>query len=208
MTLTPTSGTPVQRKPTKSIDPLGTLRRHWLKVVVFGGGLFVLFIPFCLSLQEPYYLALGKLRVSPATATFIIRYEETPITPYYKDYVRTQVDLIQAPDILENAIFRLPAPLKVLFIPEGMSLSLAAKILGERLKVMHITGTHLILINLNGRNPEGLAEIINNIMDVYLEKVQIEEEGKDHRRLIYLKKEKRRIDEEIDNYETSYEGIV
>jgi len=196
------------RRPTKPIDPIGTVKRHWLKILVFGTALFLPLSLLPFMFQQPYYLAIGKLRISPATATFIARYEETPIAPYYKDYVRTQVDRMKEPEILEKAIDKLPANIKPIFAPEGISLSSAVTILGKQLKVKHIMGTHLILLNLSRGSPRGLAEIINNVMEVYLEKLQTEEEGKDHRRLIYLNKEKERLDGEIVIYGNRYKQIA
>lgn len=196
------------RRPSKPIDPVGTAMRHWLKILVLGGVLFLLLIPLAFMFTQPYYLAIGKLRISPAMATFIARFEETPITPYYKDYVRTQVDRIQEPDILKKALDKLPADLKPLFVLRGLSPFSAATVLGKRLKVKHIIGTHLILLNLSGTSSRGLAEVINNVMEVYLEKLRTEEEGKDHRRLTYLNREKERIDNDILRHEKLYKEIA
>ncbi|MDM8538942.1 hypothetical protein QUF70_19490, partial [Desulfobacterales bacterium HSG17] len=187
------------RKPTQPLDPIGTVLRHWLKIIVFGGILMVLLSPIPMLKSRPYYVSAAKIRVSPVLLTFIRRSEEAPIINYYADYVRTQVDRIKDLDILEKALATLDPAHKPIFAPKGISISLAARNLQKRLNAVHLGGTHLILLNLSGDTPDGLAEVINAIISVYLEKVREEEEGKDFRRLAYLQKEKDLIQTEIQH---------
>lgn len=157
----------------------------------------MLFAPTAFFLRRPFYEANGKLRVSPVIQAFISRNKETSITSYYGRFVQTQVDRIKEPEIIEKAIDRLPPNLKRLFKPDNLPLHTAAKIVGGRLEATQLRGTHLIEIKLTRGSPTGLADIINNIMEVYIDEYQREEEGKDSRRLSYLLKEKKRLESEI-----------
>ncbi|MBN2297082.1 MAG: AAA family ATPase [Deltaproteobacteria bacterium] len=186
-----------ERKKTKLFDPIGTIARHWMEIAVFGTIIFILTIPCSLFISEPFYTVEGRIMVAPALNTFIIRNEETPITGYYNAYVRTHVNRIQDLDIVEKAIDRLDPEFRSTFVPEDVSLSIAASNLLRRLQILHMTGTHLITLKLDDKNPYGMAELINNIIEIYMEKIQNEGEGKDYRRLMYLQNEKDKLEEGI-----------
>ena len=186
-------------KPKKPFDPVASLTRHWFKIVVFGGILFILLSPLSLLLRNPSYLVSGKLVVLPKSETMISRTDESSIGSYYHQFINTQLDVIKSPKILEKAIDKLPSDLKKYFMPEGMPLSIAARLLNRGLTVEQPRSTHFINITLKRGNSEGLVEMLNTIMEVYIEEYQNEEEGKEHRRLSYLYVEKENLKSEIEN---------
>ncbi|HHO75103.1 MAG TPA: hypothetical protein ENN05_01590 [Deltaproteobacteria bacterium] len=187
----------VERTQNKPFDPIGSLAMHWLEIALFGTVLFVFTLPLIILLNKPIYSVNGKILVSPAVQTFIIGNEETPITGYYNAYVRTHVNRLQEQDIMEKALEKLDPDLQSIFIPDDSPLSLAAAILLKRVEIFHLAGSHLVGIRIEGENPYGLAEIVNSIMEVYMEKIQNEMEGKDSRRLMYLQDEKEKLEKEI-----------
>jgi len=182
---------------SKPFDLVETLTRHWLKIVLFGMAIFLLLSPAAIFLSKPYYKAEGKLRVSPIIPSFIAQTEETSISGNYTQYVKTQVDRVKGPKIIEKAIDRLSPELKKIFIPDNVSVDLAVNIVQKELEVNELPGTYLLSIQISKDNPKGITDIINNIMDVFIEEYQNEEEGKDSRRLLYLSKEKERLESEI-----------
>ena len=184
-------------KPKKPFDPVATLVRHWFKIVVFGGGLFTLLSPFAFLLSKPFYEVSGKLVVLPVTESMISRRDEGSIASYYSEFINTQLDVIKSPKILEKAIDNLPPEIKKHFMPDGMSLSLAARILKNGLDVSQPRGTQFIDIKLSRDKAAGMAEVVNSIMEVYIEEYQKDEESKDHRRLSYLQVEKENLNTEI-----------
>lgn len=185
------------RKPHKPFDPIGTVLMHWMEIAVFGSVLLVLCLPLAFLLSKPYYTVQGRIMVAPAVSTFIIQSEETPIISYYNAYVRTHVNRIHQRDVIEKALERLEPEIQSLFVPEDTSLSLAASRLLEKVEIDHLTGTHLITLEITGKKPDGLAQLINSIIDVYMSEIQQEVESKEYRRLMYLKDEKEKIEEEI-----------
>ena len=197
-----------KRKPRKPFDPISSLSRHWLKILVFSSMLFVFLFPISIIKKKPYYQVSGRLLVLPSVETLITRSEDNPITPYYSSYVQTLCERIKAQENLEKAIERLEPWLKWIFAPEGLPISTAATILGHRLNIQYANGTHFITIDLDGDKPEGLAEIINNLMEVYLEQDQIETEGKDSKRMDYLQKEKDSIERQIKELSVEYKHIA
>jgi polysaccharide biosynthesis transport protein len=195
--MTPGSDEEIKRHPSKPFDPLATVSRHWLKIVLLGAVLFIILLPALLLFKKPFYSASGKLLVSPVVPAFTARGDELSIAGYYNSYVQTQVDRIKTPEILTAALKKLPAEARGIFMPDPAPLSLAAEMLGRRLIVTHVAGTHLISITLSGSSPDGLSELINAVMEAYLSQLRGEEEGRDNRRLLYLKKEKDALEQEI-----------
>jgi Mrp family chromosome partitioning ATPase/uncharacterized protein involved in exopolysaccharide biosynthesis len=195
-------------KPGKPFDPVGTFTRHWLKILVFGTVLFILLAPFSFIMSKPYYTAMGKLRVAPVVPSFLAQTQEKSITDYFEDYISTQVDRIKEIDILKEAINKLPPELRSIYVPGKIPISLAVDILDKRLNVMHVMGTHLIILNISGEKPEGLAEIINNVIMIYLDKLQKEEEGKNNRRLAYLMEEQKRLEQRFHEYSLRFQDLI
>lgn len=190
-------GADIERRPSKGFDLIGTLRMHWMEIAVFGSVLFALSIPVAYLLSKEHYTVQGRILVAPSVETFIARNEETPVASYYNAYVQTNVERLKHLEIFEKALSRLDPTLKSRFVPKRASLSLAASILQKKVEIAHQPGTHLITITMTDRNPEGIAELVNNVADVYMESMQKEQETKEIRRLMYLKDEKARIEEEI-----------
>lgn len=168
-----------------------------MEIAVFGSILLVLMIPFAYLLSKPFYTVQGRILVAPAVSTFIVQNEETPITGYYNAYVRTHVSRLKQRDVFEKALTKLEPELKSQYIPKAASLSFAASMLMNKMEIDHLSGTHLISLSITGESPDGLAEVINNIADVYMEEIQKEMETKDYRRLMYLQHEKEKIEEDI-----------
>ena len=129
-----------ERKKSKPFDPIGTLLNHWMEIAVFGTVLFALALPCALFTSKPYYSVEGRILVSPAVATFIIRNEETPITGYYNAYVRTHVNRIKEEEIIEESLKRLEPELQMLFVPSDLPLTLASSNLLKKVQIFHVPG--------------------------------------------------------------------
>lgn len=185
-------------KPKKPFDPVATFTRHWFKIVVFGGSLFILLSPFALLLSKTYHKVSGKLVVLPESESMISRTDEGSVASYYHQFISTQLDIIKSPQILEKAINRLPADNKKYFMPKGMSLSFAARLLNRELTVEQPSGTHFIDVTLERDDAKGMVEMVNTIMEVYIEDYEKGEEGKDYRRLSFLQSEKENLNSEIE----------
>jgi polysaccharide biosynthesis transport protein len=192
---------------TKPFDLVETVSRHWLKIVIFGSVLFLLLLPAAFLLKKPYYKTEGKVRVSPVIPSMIAQTEETTLSGDYAQYIKTQVERIKGRKTIEKAINKLPPELKISFFQNNIPLETAATAIQKRLVVSEVTGTYLISIEISSDNPKGLTELLNNIMDVFIEEHQNEEEGKDSRRLTYLTKEKDRLETEIAKQEKHLQDI-
>ncbi len=192
------TGSGLQRQASKPFDPVATIVRHWFKIAVFGTVLFILILPVLLLLKNPYFATTGKLRISPVVPALITRSDELSITGYYTSYVQTQVDKIKTPEILEAAFEKLKPEIRRIHAPGGMPVTQAAEILKRKLIVVQVAGTHLISITLGGTKPDGLAEMVNAVMDSYMARLRDEEDGRDNRRLKYLQQDKDAREKEVE----------
>lgn len=186
-------------KASKPFDPLGSLARHWLEVLVFGLIGFLLLAPLAMLASKSYYEAEGLLRIMPVVPSFITETEDFSITAYYHDFARTQVARLKDRSVLEEALKELPDDLRAQFMPGDTAVSLAALSLGGRLDISRIRDTHLVRLYLEGGKREGLAEIINSVMHVYLKKVADEDTGKNQQRIDFLEQEKQRLEGAISS---------
>lgn len=178
-------------KPFQIIDIL--LKRKW-KIAILGTLCFLLLSPLAFVLYDTYYVATATLRISPTLPTFLGGSEDTPITGHYHDYARTQVSRIKRLQVLMTALNRLPANMRKQFVNKETTLLQAATGLRAQIQVSQIPRTHLIKVELKAKQAEGLAELTNNIINVYLEKLREEEEGLDNHRLAYLRQERRQLE--------------
>ncbi len=179
----------IERKPVKPFDPIGSLMRHWLKIAIFGSVLFILFSPVALLKEKSFYKAEGKLMIAPSVQTLISNTETNPITGSYSGYVRTQCERIKAKEIVEASLAQLDEKYRKNLPP--------AIVLSRQLKAEAENGTYFISISLEGDSPDGLAEAVNKIMEVYIEKDIAEAEGQESRRIEYLQEERTLLEEQI-----------
>ena len=184
-------------KPSKPFDPLGSLSRHWLEVLIFGLVGFLSLSPLAILASKSYYEAEGKLRIMPVVPSLITETEDFSITAYYHDFSRTQVARLKDRTVLEEALRELPADLQEKFLPGDMDIALGALSLGGQLDISRIRDTHLLRLYLKGGQPEGLAEIINKVMQIYVKKLADEDIGKNQQRIAFLEQEKKRLEEAI-----------
>ena len=189
----------VERKPIKPFDPIGSLIRHWMKIAVFGSTLFVLLSPAALIKKKAYYEAAGKLMIAPSVQTLISRTETNPINGPYGDYARTQCERITADETIEMALAELDPNITKKFP--------SAPVLARKLRAEADNGTYFMTITLEGDHPDGLAEVVNKIMEVYIEKDLIEAEGQESRRIQYLQEEKTKLEKQISDLTNQFKTI-
>ena len=185
-------------KKSKPFDPIAYVKRYWLYILVIGSFCFTMLIPFALLVSKPYYISGGRMAIVPVVPSLIRGSEEASIQGYFQDYVKTQVDRLRGFEIMKTAVLSLPRDIRDAFLPEWFSDDQCASLLQGMLQVKHRNRTHLIDLTLQGGKPEGLAPIINTVMNSFIQTVQKEEETKDTRRLEFLYAEKNRIQKQID----------
>lgn len=180
-------------KPHKPFDLTKALKKFRLNIFLWGFLFFCLLTPFAWLFNETYYIATGILRVAPTLNRFLTDDKEINLSDFYQDYVQTQVSRLNQVQLIMNALNRLPPKLKELYIKPHQDPMEAAVDLQKDIKVAQIPKTQFISVQMRGIRSEGLAEMVNAVINVYLEKIQEEEEGSDNRRLTYLQQERKQL---------------
>ena len=183
-------------KAEKPFDPLGSLVRHWKKIAVIGLLTFIALLPLVKLKSKTHFEAEGKIRVEPVITTALIGAKNS-ITDRYSSFVGTEIFKIHSTEIVRKALAELPANLRKKFPSSDPANERALAVLMRNMKVERIRDTHLIRILILDSKSDGLAELVNAIIAVYLRTIQSEAESKGNSRLAYLEGEKKRLAEAI-----------
>ncbi|RXK85024.1 hypothetical protein EST62_08190 [Chlorobaculum sp. 24CR] len=188
-------------KPNKPIDLVGFIKRYGMFVLVIGSFLFALSVPLVLLISKPNYEVHAVLRVDPIIPQVITNSEDLSIINYYQDYANTQARRILDFDILETTVNKLTPDQKASIFAPNLPSATCAEIAGILVKVNPVPGTHLIDIGIAGPKKKGLAPLLNNLMQVYLDKMRRGNEMQDNERLVYLKNEQQVLSNDIASIE-------
>jgi uncharacterized protein involved in exopolysaccharide biosynthesis/Mrp family chromosome partitioning ATPase len=194
----------------KPLDIFGFVYRYGM--IIFIAGLFILamLVPVVLKMARPNYEVRASLKIDPVVASLITKSEDFSITAFYHDYVRTQARRIKEFTILTMAIEGLSEKDKNAIFPGNLPVKDCVSILQGMVTVTPVAGTHLVELSVQGPNREGLAPMLNAIIDGYLKKMEEELENKNERRLRYLTQEQEKLvgtiqtkEEELQTFATS-----
>lgn len=183
-------------KKNKPFDPLVFLLSRGLSIAIFGALLLLITTPLALKKAKPFYETSGNMMITPELKQYLNQNEDT-ITGSFKDYARTQVHRLTTEDVLAEALQKLDRESWPAYLRHVEESEVAARILKRRINVEHLTRSYLIQISLGDGNPGGLAEMINSIMNSYIQKLQQEQEDQTARRVTYIRKEMERSDDQI-----------
>ncbi|NTW52123.1 MAG: AAA family ATPase [Chlorobiaceae bacterium] len=184
-------------KPSKPLDILGFLKRYGLIVLVLGSFLFALTVPVVLLISKPNYEVHALMRIDPIIPSLITKSEDPSIINYYQDYANTQARRMMDFEILKKTVEKLTPRQKGAILPASLPPDKCADLLTLIIKVNPVNGTHLLDVSASSPKKEGLAPLINNFMQVFLEKVRKGNEMQDTERLSYLMHEKQALGAEI-----------
>ena len=195
-------------KPSKPLDIAGFLKRYGLIVLVLGSFLFTLTVPIVLLLSKPNYEVHALMRIDPVIPSLITKSEDPSIINYYQDYANTQARRMMVFENLKKTVEKLTPRQKAAVLPASLPADKCANLLSLIIKVSPVSGTHLLDISASSPKKEGLAPLINNFMQVFLEKVRKGNEMQDTERLSYLRSEKQSLSTEIAAIEEKLNSLT
>lgn len=143
------------------------LQRRWVPAL----GIFftVFFISlFAASLKKPSYVAEGKLlfqRINTTSSLTGVGTEIGKLEPVVQDKsnpLNTEAEVLLSIPVLENTIDRLK-------LKDNKGAPLKPKEFIKRLTVNDIQKTDVLKVSYKDTNPESSAQVVNTLMDVYLE---------------------------------------
>ena len=183
---------PASRTSPFRINIVRSLRLHKVSAIVVTLVILSLGLAFA-ARHKPYYAATATVYVSPTQPKTLI--EDRELDRPYESYVSEVTHDVSRYDILAEAIEKMPAGL---WQGPGESERSAVARLQRTLDVTRVGTTYQVQITLEGYRPEHLAEIVNIVTNVFIEKSRHEEYYGRDERLATLKDELSRIEAESD----------
>ncbi|MBT3258832.1 MAG: hypothetical protein HN366_20560 [Deltaproteobacteria bacterium] len=195
-------------KKSKPIDIIRFLNRNIVTIIVLGNFGFTLLAPFAFLSIKPFYKASSKIKIEPVVQSILAQNEENSILRQYKDFIRTQANRMRDMTILQKAIKNLTPAQKDAFFPKGLPVEKCALLLSHRLFIEPVNQTYLIDMAIQGDTPEGLAPILNEVMDVYKNTVDTEKRSQNDARLTYLRSESKKLNNQIIEKQTTLRELA
>jgi len=195
-------------KKNKPIDIVRFLRRNIVTIIVIGNFGFTLLAPFALLAIKPFYKASARLKIEPVVQSILGDSEETSILRQYTDFIWTQTNQMRDVDLLEKAVKRLTPQEKNALFPNGLADRNCAIMLSQRLYIEPVSRTYLIDMAIQGDTPEGLAAILNNVMEVYKKEVDEQKRAQNDNRLEYLRSERDTLNHQIIEKQTKLRQLA
>ncbi len=195
-------------KASKPLDIIGFVTRYGLLALIIGSFLFSTMVPVVLLIGKPDYEASARLKIDPVVPSLMTKSEDPSIINYFHDYARTQAMRLKDFEILAETINRLTPEEREAILPPGIGIENSVAILERMIRINTLSFTHLLELRISGKNAEGLAELLNRLMDVFLEKVRSEAEMKDKERLDYLNQKRKDLSSAISDMEFRLKSLA
>ncbi|HZT33959.1 MAG TPA: hypothetical protein VFA33_28975 [Bryobacteraceae bacterium] len=189
-------GVPAGRPPGPPVNLLESLRRRLGLALAVFVLVNLLGFPAVLWKGRPKYLAEAVVYVSPRFVKTLQEDREVDVQAgEYRNFVEQQVKTINRFDIVEESLAKL-GDKRAWWQKPGESNVRAARRLQAALDIHTVPDTYQVAVDLEGDKPDGLADIVNTVVDTYLVKSQQEEFYASDKRLKDLREEQQRLEQE------------
>ncbi|MCB9897833.1 MAG: hypothetical protein H6825_07505 [Planctomycetes bacterium] len=157
----------------RAFSPIRSVMNHATVFVAVFAVMALIGLMISVKAGGKYYLAEATIFVSPSTMKTLE--EDTAVQQQARDYgsfINQQIYTITRFDVLTKVVEKLHE--SGLWQRPDESVTRAVERLHTQLLVEWVKGSYLISVGLAGDEPDGLAEIVNTVVDAYL-KVQRDE---------------------------------
>ncbi len=184
--------------PGRRINPLASLKAH--KLLAF----FVLVVvtsvaaPVAWVMGTASYYTEAVVRVSPKFVKNLTEDQELEFqsNSQYREFVQQQAITINRYDIVFDALKKL-GERRGLYQTKDESDRRAAERLAKELVIRPVPESYLIAIGLESAKPEGLAEVLNSVVEIYLERAKTEEFYASDTRIENIQEERKKLLQEV-----------
>ena len=154
---------------TGAIMPLVSIRKHYKIGLYVGIAVVLLGVPFAWFKGTSYYSVTAVIYVAPRTANILQENKEQEIPSYqqYKQFVAQQAGTVGRYDILLSALKKLGDKRSYWQLPDETERR-AAERLQAALIIKPVPDTYLISVVLESDKAEGLADIVNTVVETYI----------------------------------------
>jgi polysaccharide biosynthesis transport protein len=184
--------------PGRRPEPLASVRGHYWLALLTGSLLLIAGLAAALIYGQHQYEAEAQVEVSPTFPAAV----QTGALPFnsdveYHEFVQQQVAEIASYATTSAALNLLGGDRRLWQAPDESNRK-AAERLASELEVNPILGTYLVSVSLTGREPEGLARIVNAVVSAYLQREQHRELEESDQRTQLLVQHRAALDKEIE----------
>ncbi|MGY6631122.1 MAG: GumC family protein [Wenzhouxiangella sp.] len=160
----------------RSLQVLDSLHRHARLVVVLIPLIVLAGLPVVFIQGQPSYQSTATFQVSPRymkTLRDDIELEFQSNTQFLQ-FIQQQARTVNRYDIVERALITLDEQEQALWLPD-QPLRRRVERLQQSLAIRHVRDTYLVQVTLTADQPEGLADIVNAVVDAYLVQARAEQ---------------------------------
>lgn len=180
-------------KGSKPIDVAGILLRRAALIGILGGLLSILFVPMFYLMGGSSYTTTGMLAIDPGKEPTLNGRERETIPGNLGDYTRTLMNRMTSGDVMQAALEAIPTNEWPSFLSTERSLEANQGKLAKMVKVKEVPRTYLMTAEMTAEKPDGLADMLNAVLDAFVAKLRRELEQQNERRLAYLREERDQI---------------
>lgn len=195
-------------KPFKGFDVFYFLFRRSLSIGLLGLLIFLFTIPFILMTSQTFYTSEGFLLLERVSSSISGSTNALAVSNYFEDYANTQAIRIESYDVLEGALKKMPRINWPSFLNKDISIEKNVLLLQKKLTVQYIEDTLLIRVSIETDEPAGIAGLINQVMESYIDKEQQSQDNFNLKRFSYLRGKLADLEEKLEAAEQEMSKLV
>jgi succinoglycan biosynthesis transport protein ExoP len=179
----------------RKLQPLQSLKQHAKLALLVGFIILLAGAPVAWIKGEAKYKAEGVLFVSPRFLRNLDTDQEHELqsNSQYREFVQQQVRTVNRYDIVAEAM-----KAGGFWQNKGESTRRATDRLRGAMQILPVPDTYQVTVSLEGDKPQGLAELVNAVMQSYVKTAHKELLFDSEKRLQDLAEEKQRLEADID----------
>jgi succinoglycan biosynthesis transport protein ExoP len=189
-----------KKLPSRGIHPLRSLVSHAYLATAIAGFIICIAGPPLVYLKgRHYYQSVAVIYVAPRFAKNLEQDQELVFesNSQYREFVQQQVKTINRFDIVFAALQKLGQKRFVWQLPKESDRGAAERLEGE-LDIKPVPDTYQITVGLEGKKPDGLAEVVNAVVESYIAAFRDEELYGSKQRVESLDSERANLLREIE----------
>jgi succinoglycan biosynthesis transport protein ExoP len=192
-----------------NVSVLRSLRRHKFLAAFVAIAITLAGLPLAWMKGTPQYSSTAVIFVSPH---FVANLQDgKEIDPksdsQYHEYIQQNAKTVNRFDIVAEALRRL-GPRSAVWVKPEEAPDHAAERLQRALDIQPVADTYQITVTLEDARRDGLAEIVNSVVNTYIEKAKSEEFYASDERVKSLTDDRSRIEKEIQDKQATRLSIA
>lgn len=166
-----------------------------LIVVIITIG-FIILVAAVLVTHKPYYTVSASILFEPRVPEVLSDSNDRYLHSF-EDWMRTQSHELESSHVLQAAIENYEADGYKWRLPDE-TMKTAVDRLRGRLQTQIVPNTQLMNLKMGSKNKESLAEIVNAVVDEYIDHKDRQRQEQDQNKLAYLREKKTKYSQRLD----------